>query len=142
MQLLPENHVADEAVVLLHGEQAAKGPLGNVVFAQPREDKDGEAAIPEPLERIGLQSGRDEAIVLAQRSGIAVRLVAQHEFAHLPAQLFLSHGTSSAARIALFLAALSKRNHRVVDPNVNRPERVFDSIGRGLERGCIGDVER
>jgi hypothetical protein len=66
--LIPENHVADEAVFGLHGEEAAQIALGERIFAEPCQDHDVKAGIPEPLERVGFQRRRYVAVVLAQQA--------------------------------------------------------------------------
>jgi hypothetical protein len=74
--LLPEDHMPDEAVLLLHGEEAAQVALGEIELAQAREDHDVKAGVPEPLEGIGLERWRDIAVVLAEEARITVLDVA------------------------------------------------------------------
>jgi hypothetical protein len=88
-RLVPEDHVADEAVFFLHREQAGEVAFGQVDLAEAHQHEDVEARVPEPLERIGALRGRDVAVVAPQQARIALTGVASQELQQIVPELFL-----------------------------------------------------
>jgi hypothetical protein len=64
---MPEDHVAHEAIVLLHFKQAAQVPFRQLIFAQSNKHDDIEAGVPEPLIRIRAEGGCHVAVVVVQQ---------------------------------------------------------------------------
>jgi len=51
-ELLPEDHMADKAVLALHDKQAAQVTPGKIEFGQPAQHDDLEAGVPPELKGI------------------------------------------------------------------------------------------